>query len=460
MSEASSMVETPTPYEATWTSLRRHHTPQWLMDAKFGVYSHWGIRTIQHLPGCESLSDAEALARFTAPAFDPAAWASLFREAGARFAGPIGWHGSPLLHWDSRLNDYNTVKNPPHRDIVGEVTAAVREQGLKTLVSFHTIDDNGWLPLAQEVVDRYAPDIVWVDASFGGTKQCHHLGLVEGSRYTGTLKREQRDQNPGHHPADYIQQLDDRYQRRFISHFYNAAIANGREVEFVYKSHDIPPGIGMRDLENGLLPETGYDAWMTDIDLHVPPDWNHEGWFDTPGMPLRSVADVVHRLVDVVSKNGVLLLNAPPTADGAFGDDVAGTLREIGAWLNTFGEAIYDASPWYLYGEGPTLIDDWNKTFHHNDHFNQNRFTAEDIRFTMRGDTLFATTLGRPSERVLVKALGTGYRFREGRVQSVRLLGQADPLSWSHRSDGLAIELPDRLPLNDAANVFEIVLAS
>ncbi|MEM1210652.1 MAG: alpha-L-fucosidase, partial [Planctomycetota bacterium] len=279
--------DTSTTYRPAWNSLRRHHTPQWLIDAKFGIYSHWGIRTIQHLPGGESLTDAQALARFTAPKFDPAAWAALFREAGARFAGPIAWHGSPLLHWDSQLNDYNTMTHPPHRDIVGEVTAAVRDAGLKTLVSFHTIDDR-WLPLAQEVVDRYAPDIVWVDASFGGTKQCHHLGLVEGSRYTGTLKREPNHQNPGHHPADDIQQLDDRDQRRFISHHFNSGVARGCEVEFVYKSHDVPPGVGIRDLENGLLPEAGYDTWMTDIDLHVQPDWNQEGWFHTPGMPLRS----------------------------------------------------------------------------------------------------------------------------------------------------------------------------
>ncbi|MEO0587891.1 MAG: alpha-L-fucosidase, partial [Planctomycetota bacterium] len=391
----ASATDTATAYEPTWNSLRRHATPQWLIDAKFGVYSHWGIRTIQHLPGCGSLDNAEALARFTAPNFDPHAWAQLFRDAGARFAGPIAWHGSPLLHWDSQLNDHNTVKNPPHRDIVGEVTGAVRDAGLKTVVSFHTVGE-GWRPLAQEVVDRYGPDIVWVDASFGGTKQCHHLGLVEGSRYAGKLKREPNQQNPGHHPADYIQQLDDREQRRFISHHFNAGVAAGREVEFVYKSHDVPPGIGMRDLENGLLPEMGYDTWMTDIDLHVQPDWNEEGWFHTPGMPLRSASDVIRRLVDVVSKNGVMLLNAPPAADGAFTEDVAGTLRSIGGWLDTFGDAIYDASPWYLYGEGPTLIDDWNKTYHHNDHFNQTAFTAEDIRFTTRDDRLFATTLGLP----------------------------------------------------------------
>ncbi|MEM6391224.1 MAG: alpha-L-fucosidase [Planctomycetota bacterium] len=450
-----------TVFEPTWESLRRHQSPQWLADAKFGIYSHWGLSTIRHQPGCGDLTHEQQIERFTAPRFDPEAWADLYRTAGARFAGPIIWHGSPFLHWDSAISTHNSARLGPGRDIAGEVLRAVNAAGMRGLVSFHTIDNGTWPDLAEEVVDRYAPDIVWVDASFGGTKASQHFEIIQDSHFLGGETDAADGPNLGHHPADHIEQLDDRSQRRVIAHHFNAGAASGREVDFVYKSHDIPPGIGMRDLENGLMPNSAYDTWMTDLDLHAPTGWE-EGWFYTEDMPLRSAADIVRRLMDVISKNGVLLLNAPPAAGGAFTDDVASILRAIGAWLERFGEAVYDTSPWYLHGEGPTRIEPrpGSLACHHNDHFNKTQFVPEDLRFTTREDTLYVASLGKPHGTLRVKALGTRYRFDAGRILDVRLLGDTDRLDWSHTPVGLDIRLPDNLPLDELANVFAVSLAA
>ncbi|MEM1107995.1 MAG: alpha-L-fucosidase [Planctomycetota bacterium] len=455
----SADAQNTTPYNETWTSLRRHQTPPWLIDAKFGVYCHWGISTIQYQKENAELSDEAALADWTAERFDAEEWAELFVRAGAKFGGPIAWHGSPLVHWDSALSDHNTMKKGPRRDILGEMEKAVRARGLKFMASFHSIGDDGWLELAEEAVDCYLPDLFWVDASFGGTKQANHLKIVDGSRYLGRGVDPQAhgEPNPGAHPADRLEQLSERFQKRFIAHYYNRAAERGCEVEFVYKSHDIPPGVGMRDLENGLLPHVAYDPWMTDIDMNVTPDWPIHGWFYRDGVPTRSAAKIVHLLMDVVSKNGVLLLNVPPLADGSFPDEVRRTVEAVGEWLKVNGEAVYGASPWGLYGEGPTVPDTGNYAFHHNDHFDRLAFTPEDIRVTVNGQHLYAACLGVPADgRVCVRAFNTRFKLKPGTITGVSLLGCDAPVEWTHDDDGLTIDLPAGFTPSPLASVFKV----
>ena len=315
----------PGPYRSDWTSLNTHSTPRWLRNAKFGIYCHWGIWTLQYQPEHADKSNDVLIALWKGDRFKADEWAALFDTAGARFGGVIGWHGSDFKHWDSDLSDYNSAKMGPRIDVVGEVARAVRERGLKFLVSYHSIGDDDWIDFAREGVNKYSPDIFWVDASFGGTKGAQHARAIRQTRYIGEHTKP-------------LKMFGEGYQREFIAHFFNHAHGRGQEVEFVYKSHDVPPGVGMRDLENGLLPDIAYDTWMTDMDMSVPPDWETHGWFHREGVRLRSADELVDMLVDVVSKNGILLLNVPPLADGSFSDEVQSTLGELGAWLRANGD--------------------------------------------------------------------------------------------------------------------------
>ncbi|MEM9985791.1 MAG: alpha-L-fucosidase, partial [Bacteroidota bacterium] len=386
----------PKIWESDWTSLRQHQPPQWLVDAKFGIYCHWGIQTLSYEPGKEELDNDSLIALFKGEAFEADAWADLFVRAGAKFGGVIGWHGSDFKHWDSDLSGYNSAKLGPKIDIVGEVAQAVRKRGLKFLVSYHSVKKDDWIDFAKEGVDKYDPDIFWLDASFGGTKGGHHRKTLNRSKYIG-----QQD--------SLMPVFPEKYQRDFISYFYQRAEEAEKEVELMYKSYDIPPGVGMRDYENGILNQIAYDVWITDMDMSIPPDWATHGWFYRAEVPLRTANELVDLLVDVVSKNGLFLLNIPPKADGSFPEKVVQTLTDLGAWLEMNGEAIYGTSPWFIYGEGPSEVPVGNYTFHHNNHFNQLAYSKEDIRFTVKGDYLYATCLGQPGNELTIEALNSGF---------------------------------------------------
>ncbi len=440
--ESESSSTWTAPYEPTWTSLRQHSTPDWLRDGKFGIYTHWGLSTVQYMDEHKDKSLDELIELFNPDQFDPEAWVDLFKSAGARFAGPVGWHGSEYMHWNSQFSELNSVVRNPHIDIVGEMEKAVKKAGMKFMVSYHTSFDDNWINFAKEGIDKYSPDLFWVDAGFGGTKAGHHMKVLDNSKYIGD-----GDEFPG--------SLPERYQLEVLSHFYNHADSLGKEVELFYKSHDIPPGVAMRDLENGMLREIAYDTWITDMDMNVPPDWATHGWFYRESVPQRTGNDIVDILVDVVSKNGILLLNVGPMADGSFAEETRRYLLEVGDWLKVNGEAIYGASPWFIYGEGPNQIEVGNYSMHHNNHFGQIKFSGEDIRFTVNGEYLYAICMGWPGDKVTIESLNTRYKVRKGDIESIELLGSDAEISWDHSENGLAIQMPDQ-NTNKPAYVFKI----
>lgn len=429
-------------YVATWNSLAKHETPKWLTDAKFGIYTHWGISTVDYSRNQKDIARPEtkdeeisamknSLEDFKAEKFNPKAWAKLFKEAGAKFAGPTSWHGSPYIHWDSDLTPYNSVDMNPHRDIVGELQEAIYAEGMKFLMTLHATQHEDWLNICMDGINKYVPDLLWVDASFGETKGWR---FINRTHFVGEAEMPEEPRA-----------LSDADQRTFIANYYNQALKKGKEVEFTYKSSDIPPCVGMRDLENGLMDQLYDTPWLTDVDMNICPDWATHGWFYREGIPLRDANNIIDMLADVVSKNGILLLNVPPKADGSFPVEVEETLHKVGAWLNINGEAIYNTTPWSLFGEGPTVINSNNNKFHHNDHFAQNKFTQKDIRFTVNGNNIYAICLGTPNDdQLCIKAMSSVLSLRKGDIENVSILGfPSFETKWCHDEQGLTVSLPD-----------------
>ncbi|MHC4212970.1 MAG: alpha-L-fucosidase [Planctomycetota bacterium] len=190
------------------------------------------------------------------------------------------------------------------------------------------------------------------------------------------------------------------------------------------------------DLERGLLSGIRELPWQNDTSIG---DWF---WTDPPRY--RSVDSVIDMLVDIVSKNGNLLMNVPPKADGTLDDEAINMLREMGRWMDINSEAIYGSRPWVRFGEGPTITIDGN--------FNDSKvtFTGDDIRFTIRGDVLYAFVMDWPADRVVsIKSLAVDNKDA-GTVKSVSLLGHDGKIKWRQSGGGLEIELPEEKPCDYA----------
>jgi alpha-L-fucosidase len=469
------------PFQPTWESLRKNPTPQWLREGKFGIYTHWGVYSVpavgpngtwysNHMymdPNSQERVYHEAtygplekfgykdfIPMFTGEKFNADEWADLFRKAGARFAGPVAEHHDGFSMWDTKYSEWNAARMGPKRDIVGELSRAIKKRGLKFVTAFHhaenwyffpvwdkrydcsdarysglygPIHEKGAQPDKQflerwenkvlEVVDKYEPDFLWFD--FG-------LGFI---------------------PEDYKKDL--------LARYFNKAAAQNREVVVTYKDHDLPPGVGINDLELGQEREMTYHEWITDSSVD-----NQGAWGYVKGAGYKTTENLVHNLVDRVSKNGFLLLNVGPKPDGTIPEEAKERLLGLGKWLETNGEAIYGTTPWIIAGEGPTKLDGQGP-FNEMDNL---RYKAQDIRFTASGNVLYATALGWPGEKIRIKSLAggpdPGRNFWNGlyasEIVSVTMLGDGQPLAWELTKEGMTIETPKTKPCAYAF-VFKIV---
>jgi alpha-L-fucosidase len=435
-----------TMHEATWSSLRKHQTPGWFDGMRFGIYTHWGLSTVQNLPGNHDLGKEELIPLFDAPKFNATRWAKLFKDAGAQFAGPVGWHGD-LMSWDSDISPDN-MKDQLGLDFAGEMEKAIRDEGMKFILSLHSGWGSNWLPLGKEVIQKLNPDILWVDTGFGGTK---------GAAFWKTCYAEGKMRGPDNR----IGGLDEKSEQEFIAYYFNHAQKHDQEVQFVYKQYDIPFGIGTRNLENGLFENSQYDFWMTDINMIIHEE-KHNGvipktWFYHYDQKMKSANYLVDMLVDVSSKNGCLFLNVPPMADGSFSEGVENNLLEIGQWLKINGEAIYDAVPWCIYGEGPTEMTKYPHPLvagpregHHSDHTGSNNFNEADFRFLSGDNNLYAICMDVPtSPEVKILALGSAGKLGSN-IKAIEILGYKGEVQWEQSADALTISMPENTNLKYA----------
>ena len=195
------------------------------------------------------------------------------------------------------------------------------------------------------------------------------------------------------------------------------------------------------DLELGREPELTHYDWITDTTVH-----DGSAWAYMKDSEYKSTTDLVHYLIDNVSKNGYMLLNIGPKPDGTIPDEDKSLLEGIGKWLEVSGEAIFDTETWDKYGEGPTEMTEAGP-------FSDNRaklkYTAQDFRFTTKGNSLYATALGWPSKDFSIESMD---KLFDNEVESVELLGSNEKVEWKHTKDGLHISRPDNKPCDHAVS--------
>jgi len=482
-----------TTFTPTWRSLRNHATPQWFKDAKFGIYTHWGPYSV---PACgrngswypynmyrpetardqgqydyhvktyggpERFGYKDFIPLFTGERFDPDEWADLFKQAGARFAGPVGEHHDGFSMWDTRLTEWNAARMGPKRNVVGELEKAIRAQGLRFLVALHHIENWWFYPHWHREYDtadpRYSglygpPHNVNGDVRPRPRSTGDHSWPFDdqdkpSAAFLDLWKAKTLDVIDTFRPDvlwfDFgLQRVHERYKLEMLAHYYNQALRWGSEVVLTYKWHDLVAGSAVIDLELGRFKDLTYQDWITDSSVDDQGAWSY-----VRDAGFKSVTTLVHHLVDNVSKNGYLLLNVGPRPDGTIPEPAQDRLRGLGRWLAVNGEAIYDTTPWMVYGEGPTKMTTEG-------YFSEEQdvtYTADDIRFTVGNDALYAICLGWPDERVCIQTAAP--LLYPSEITSVTMLGVDENLEWSLTPDELTIQRPAQRPC-EHAYVFKI----
>jgi alpha-L-fucosidase len=483
-------------WQANWESLSKHEVPQWAREAKFGIYAHWGVysvsggwerttpnwgnyyilpyRGIYDLTGKdetfglfeknvgpvrEGYGYKDLAKQFRPVDFDPDEWADLIQKSGARYAGIAAMHHDGYAMWDSDVIRLDAGELGPERDLLGDILAAIKARGLKTMTSFHhartyrhfevtkkklraqpkhanvdlidpALRDYYWYAgdedhfaeiryrLTKEVIDKYEPDVIWFDGGGGSF---------------GT--------------------------ERILADFFNMADRAGKEV-VVHNKGNFPEEFGVYSYENGYN-RPAYVNWPWEDDMPSAADFNHWPW--AKGMEYKKPREVVTRLIDLVARNGGLLLSLNPRPDGRLDQEQIDLLLGIGAWLEQNGDAIYDTVPWKIFAEGNEgrlafVVTGPDGQVGRPIQPDTRLFKATDIRFTRNGETLYATTLGIPKGGSLsIHSLSTRTSVsNQNKIASVTLLGHGE-VRWGRNAEALLIQLPETLP-NDIALSFAITV--
>ncbi len=476
------------PFRSDWNTLSRYQVPDWYKDAKFGIFIHWGLYSVpafgnewypremylagsainkHHIEKYGPLTQfgyKEFIPMFKAEHYDPQAWAKLFKDSGAKYVVPVFEHHDGFAMYDSGLSDWTAAKMGPKRDLVGDLAKAVRAEGLHLGASSHRIEHDWFLDGGRkqpsDVNDpRYAAffgpaQIQLQDAPVPGGNDLSTDWTYVSPAYAQDWVARNAEIVQKYHPEViffdwWIGQPSVRpYLSEFAAYYYNESLKHGPVGIITYKHVAMQKNSGLLDLERGQLASISPEYWQTDTSV------SNKSWGYIENDTFKSPAFIVHQLVDVVSKNGNLLMNIGPRSDGTIPDEVQKVLLSVGAWLKINGDAIYGTRPWKIFGEGPTLVKPG--PFHDTE---TQTYTAQDFRFTTKGSDLYAIQLAWPaSGETVIQSLGTGAPTKQP-IQSVQMLGTETKLLFEQNQDGLHIKLPAK-PSEQPAYAFRIVFVA
>ncbi|WP_282147813.1 alpha-L-fucosidase [Algibacter lectus] len=475
------------PFKENWKSIETvNQAPDWFKDAKFGIYAHWGpvssafegadpdkwyagwhgmkmyvdgkivpqpngkpsnnfVHHSKKYGHPKDFGYKHIIEQFETTGFDAKKWADLFAKSGAKFAGPVAMHHDNFAMWDSKATRWNSM-NYGAIDPSAALKKEIEAKGLKFMGSFHhaftwkyfapahahggidpkdydlytnphALDSDtpdaqfyeDWWAKLKEFIDVYQPDLIWFDW--------------------------------------WLENMTEESRLKFLAYYYNKGLEWNKDVAVCYKETTFTETTAIKDYERGRPNQPKENPWLTDT--------SPGAWFYRPGAQFKSPNELVDILVDIVSKNGLMLLNVPPNPDGSIPQVMEDLLIDMGAWLNVNGDAIYGTRPWIVFGEGPTRLPEGG---HKVEDKVKIAYKNTDIRFTKKSDKeFFAIVMDKPENEIVIKTLSTEIGALNSRILKIELLGSNETIEWERTKKGLVIQTPKAFP-TDYAHAFRIVL--
>lgn len=472
------------PFKANWDSLENYEIPTWYQDAKFGIFIHWGVYSIPAHNGewyprwmydkeywdyneyhtekfgpVTEFGYKDFIPMFKAEKFDADNWVKVIQDSGAKYMVPVAEHHDGFSMYDNSYSRWDSTEMGPKRDIIAELKEAASKTDIHFGLSSHRAEnwwffDRGrsmpsdvqneeyrdlygpavdretsesgetpptkefmddWLLRTVELVDKYEPELIWFDWWMASEPFHEHV-------------------------------------QEFTSYYYNKGVKWENMPALNYKEHQemrsFPDGSAVLDIERGQLADIRKHFWQTDTSV------SKTSWGYVTNHEYRTPNSLVDDLIDIVSKNGSMLLNIGPKPDGTIPQAEIDLLAEIGSWLKLNGEAIYGTRPWIMFGEGVTEVVDGK---HSNDAEKHRKdFTKHDIRFTTKGDDLYATIMAWPGagETVTIKSINAENYSKT--ITNVTMIGHSGELEFEQTENGLKVVMPASAP-SDYAQVLKIV---
>ncbi|KAB8130772.1 alpha-L-fucosidase [Gracilibacillus oryzae] len=470
-------------FKDNWDSLSKYKLADWYRDAKFGIFIHWGVYSVpafgsewysrnmyiqgskeydHHLENYGAHKDfgyKDFIPMFEANKFNPDEWAQLFKDAGARYVMPVAEHHDGFQMYKSDLSEFNAYNMGPKRDVLGELGSSLSRHNIALCASSHRVEHWFFMGHGKEFdSDIKEPlergDFYWPAMPEPGHHDLHSPSPSEEFLEDWLIRTCEIVDNyqPRIVYFDWWIQHNavKPYLKKFAAYYYNRAEEWGIDVAINYKHDAFMFGTAVVDIERGQFAEQKPYFWQTDTSVAK------NSWCYTENNDYKKANEIICDLVDIVSKNGTLLLNVGPKADGTIPEEDKDILLEIGEWLKVNGEAIYGSKVWREAGEGPTKIEEGQFT-----DSKSKSFTAEDIRFTVNGSYLYAAVLQYPENgKVTIKSLAEQDASKlpnfHGIIKDVTILGYEEQPKWERTEQGMQIETNE--VSSDKPVVFKIQL--